>query len=88
MFKSSFTVCYTSHGNPEMCILGVTSIVPNLNGLLLFTEDGENFQIENYEMTCGDLSPSARLYIEYSSDEDIQEDLNNPEVKVFDHRKK
>lgn len=85
--RNSFTVCYTSHGNPEMCILGVTSIVPNLNGLLLFTEDGEGFQIENCEMRCGTLSPSVRLFIEYSNDEDIAQEFSNPEVKVFDHRR-
>ena len=50
MCKSRFTVSYLSPSNPEICVLGVTSIVPNLNGLLLFTEDGEGFQIESYEM--------------------------------------
>ena len=89
MCKSSFTVSYLSPSNPEICILGVISIVPNLNGLLLFTEDGEGFQIESYEMaTCEKCSPFARLYIEYSSEEDIKEAMEDPEISVFDHRKK
>ena len=48
MFKSSFAVAiHTS----KKIILGVTSIVPNLNGVLLQTEDREGYQIDSDEMT-------------------------------------
>lgn len=87
MFKSSFTVGY-NHCGFETVVLGVTSIVPNLNGFLLFTEDGENFQIESYELAHNIL---GNVYFEYSTEEDIAEAFESAEKGEFlliDHRKK
>lgn len=52
MSKSTFAVGYDHNGNKHI-VLGVTSIVPNRNGFLMFTEDGENHEIEAYgEEVC------------------------------------
>ena len=46
--KSSFAVAL--HGK-KLVILGVTSIVPNLNGILFQTENRRGYQIESFEMS-------------------------------------
>ena len=45
MSKSTFAVGYDHNGDKHI-VLGVTSIVPNRNGFLMFTEDGENHEVE------------------------------------------
>lgn len=93
MINKSFTVSYRTHG-VRHTVLGVTSIVPNLNGLLFFTEDGHGHQIESCDMRCRrDESPFKRLCIEYSNDEDIDGEFYNAKqepsnYKVYDHRSK
>ena len=93
MINKSFTVSYRVYG-VHHTVLGVTSIVPNLNGLLFFTEDGKNHQIESHEMRIrGDESPYKRLCVEYSNEEDIADefDLASEEpfrYEVHDHRSK
>ena len=56
MAKNSFDVAYHEK---KVVILGVTSIFPNLNGVLFQTEDQKGYQIEDYEMT------GVSLNIEY-----------------------
>lgn len=92
MIKTSFTVSYRKNGVRHI-ILGVTSIVPNLNGLLLFTEDGKGYQIESDVLASKDFSPQIRLFVEYSNDEDINDEIGlardyPDEYKVYDHRSK
>ena len=51
MSKASFAVQYhLSRYRKVVVVLGVTSIVPNLNGVLMFTENGRHHQVESYEM--------------------------------------
>lgn len=90
MSKSSFTVSYKLPRHPRTVVLGVTSIMPNLNGYLFNTEDGEGHQIEHYELVDGFL-PSVVL--EYSTEEDINDYLKDFEKSpekfpLFDHREK
>lgn len=47
MCKSSFNVVLNSH---KTVILGVTSIMPNLNGVLFNTEDHFGVQVEHGEI--------------------------------------
>lgn len=88
--KSSFTVGY-QQDRIDHVVLGVTSIVPNLNGFLFFTEDGRNHQIESHELNFGAL---CNVFLEYSSEEDIEGYLEDPCVpsginfQLHDHRKK
>lgn len=87
MIKSSFTVGYR-HKGFRTTVLGVTSIVPNLNGFLFFTEDGENHFIEAHEL---DDNLLGGVYFEYSTEEDLQDEFDSAEdgeVLVIDHRKK
>lgn len=78
MIKASFAVGYRK-GRESHVVLGVTSIVPNLNGVLMFTEDGENHFIESCEIPNG----LCNAYIDYEQDDCIE-----MADKVFDHRKK
>ena len=71
MSKASFAVQYhlPAYGK-TVVVLGVTSIVPNLNGVLMFTENGRHHQVESYEMPdkmlCG-------MSIDYNiTEEDIE----------------
>lgn len=90
--KKSFTVNYKMAGTPFVTVLGVTSIVPNLNGFLFFTEDGKNHQIENCDLV--DLYGSkcvTGMCLEYSTDEDIegyfeQAKKTPDKYTVIDHR--
>lgn len=76
--KSSFAVGFQIHRKGTIVVTGVTSIVPNLNGVLLFTEDGQNVQIENYEMSDGVI---GNMFISY-------EPVSNfSDYHVQDHRK-
>lgn len=90
MSKSSFTVYYKLPRYPWTIVLGVTSIMPNLNGFLFNTEDGEGHQIEHYELANG-LLPGVAF--KYSTEEDINNYLKDFEKSpeshpLFDHRKK
>lgn len=49
MAKSSFSLVYEQGG---IVFHGITSIMPNLNGILLQTEDRENVQLDCDEL-CG-----------------------------------
>jgi hypothetical protein len=60
MSKMSFAVAIH---NKKLVIEGVTSIVPNLNGILLQTEDRHGYQIEAHEM-----EDHIQLGIEYLDD--------------------
>ena len=62
MSKSSFAVGFQLPHKGTFVVTGVTSIVPNLNGVLLFTEDRQNVQIENYELIDGVL---GNMFISY-----------------------
>lgn len=69
--KKSFAVQYhLPQYRKTVVVLGVTSIVPNLNGVLMFTENGRNHQVESCDMTdkmlCG-------MSIDYDiTEEDIE----------------
>ena len=78
MIRSSFTVGYRLNKQKHL-VFGVTSIVPNMNGYLMFTEDGKNHFIESFEMREGTLPMS---YLSY----DYLDELD-PEAIVHDHRK-
>lgn len=80
MIKSSFAVGYRMNRRTNV-VLGVTSIVPNLNGVLMFTEDGENHFIESYHM--GEVLCS--MFISY---EDDLADMNGTGYHIIDHRRK
>lgn len=68
--KSSFTVGFVL-GDKRHVVYGVTSIVPNMNGVLFFTENRENFQVESHQMTSGNIL--GNMYIEYSTSEDFED---------------
>ena len=77
MSKSSFTVYYKSAKGPFVTVLGVTSIMPNMNGILFQTENGEGHEIEAYQMNCvKGASIVAGISIEYSTEEEIRECLD------------
>ena len=83
MIKTSFTVGYMKFIGNEVeshVVLGVTSIVPNLNGILFFTEDGENHFVESHELRFNTL---AGMLITYND----MKDYSTP-VKVHDHRER
>ena len=65
MCRNSFTVGFSLNGKMYV-IYGVTSIFPNLNGVLFQTENRKGYQVESYEMQ-EDLI--GNMYIEYSTDE-------------------
>lgn len=91
MIKSSFTVVYKKDGKTNY-VLGVTSIVPNMNGLLFFTEDGENHVIESHNMRMMGAVPTKEVTIEYL-DEDViaviykLAEREPGKYEVFDHIK-
>lgn len=59
----------------NLIILGVTSIMPNLNGVLIQTEILESYQVESYDMPL-------EMYVDY--DDGIPEVDEN----VYDCREK
>ena len=82
MINTSFTVGYQKKGKTHV-VVGVTSIVPNLNGILMFTRDGENHFVESYDLVDGIL---PNMFIEYSNSEDIAQYESQPDKYVFhDH---
>lgn len=92
MSKASFTVGYQLKGQTHV-VLGVTSIVPNLNGFLFFTEDGHNHIIENYELNGGECEFLGNMFFEYTDDEGYLEYFQTagatPDCyKVHDYREK
>lgn len=81
MAKSSFTVGYTLHIGDTYenhVVLGATSIVPNLNGFLIFTEDGKNHFISSWELTHETLTG---VYLSYEFEDEL-----DPLGIVHDHR--
>lgn len=81
MIKTNFTVGYRLNRQRHL-ILGVTSIVPNLNGVLFFTEDGKNHFVESCELRHDIL---AGMFISY--DPEDEEVFVDGEI-VHDHRRK
>lgn len=81
MIKNHFTVGYRRN-RQNHAVLGVTSIVPNLNGILMFTEDGQNHFIEQHELLDG--TELIGMYISYDpiDEEDPTADI------IHDHRAK
>lgn len=73
--RNSFVVRYWLPNRPVTYVLGVTSIVPNLDGVLMFVENGNHHQVEHYEMvddclpgmsidydtSCVDFEDDARI---------------------------
>lgn len=89
MINKSFTVGYYLN-RVHHTILGVTSIVPNMNGFLFFTEDGKNHFVESHSMQDNSLT---HVFFEYSNDEDIQIEFDSAKDNptgyiVHDHRNK
>ena len=89
MIRNSFTVKYR-YSKQRKFVLGVTSIVPNLNGFLFFTEDGQNHFIESSEVHWN--QDSMPFTLEYSTESQIDYYLQSAkrytnQVKVYDHRK-
>ena len=82
--KTSFTVMF-DRGNKTHVVAGVTSIVPNLNGFLFFTEDGENYQIESCDLIDGGMSAISFEY-DYL-DEDFEDFASMDRYVLHDHRK-
>lgn len=83
MVKSSFTVSYRFvNSSKRVVILGVTSIVPNLNGVLFRTENGEDHQVESHQMIYGRgcYSDLPNVHIEYSAEDDLQSYFEEAEV--------
>lgn len=68
MSKASFAVRYHLPAyRKTVVVLGVTSICPNLNGVLFYTENGRNHQVESHEMPDKML---AGMSIDYSYTEE------------------
>lgn len=91
MIRSSFTVVYKKDRKTNY-VTGVTSIVPNLNGLLFFTEDGRNHFIESHNMKMEGAVPTKGLTIEYLDEDDIAfiyklAEREPSKYEVFDHIK-
>lgn len=68
--KNSFTVGFVVDGM-KIVIFGVTSIHPNMNGVLFNTENGVGYQVESHQMTDGNIL--GNMYIEYSDLADFEE---------------
>lgn len=80
MCKASFSVGFLiPNKGKTIVVMGVTSIVPNLGGVLLFTEDRCNYQIESWEMTEASL---GNMFIDYVLGEDEFADMG---YEVIDH---
>lgn len=80
MVKSSFSVGFQiPHKSKTIVVMGVISIVPNLGGVLMFTEDRCNYQIGSWEMTEACL---GNMFIDYVLGEDEFADMG---YEVVDH---
>lgn len=82
--KTSFTVMF-DRGNKTYVVAGVTSIVPNLNGFLFFTEDGKHYQVESCDLIDGGMSAISFEY-DYL-DEDFEDFASMDMYVLHDHRK-
>lgn len=81
MSKASFAVQYQLPAYRKIVVvLGVTSIVPNLNGVLMFTENGRHHQVESYKMPDNMLCGMSIYYD--ITEEDI--DLNRAWADKYD----
>lgn len=78
MIKTSFAVSFR-HNDKSYAVLGVTSVLPNLNGVLFCTENKEHFYIESYEIPNG----LEDMRIDY----DQSKCMELCDI-VFDHREK
>ena len=81
MIKTHFTVGYRLN-QQRHTVLGVTSIVPNMNGVLMFTEDGKNHFIESHELRHEMLTG---MFISYDPED---EEVSIEDEVVHDHRAK
>lgn len=81
--KNSFTVGFVL-GGKKIVILGVTSIHPNMNGVLFTTENSIGYQVESHQMTGGNIL--GNLYIEYSEPEDFYEYESSEDTELYDLR--
>lgn len=80
MCKASFSVGFPiPHKGKTIVVMGVVSIVPNLGGVLLFTEDRCNYQIKSWEMTEACL---GNMFIDYALGEYEFADMG---YEVIDH---
>ena len=80
MCKASFSVgFFIPHKEKTIVVMGVNSIFPNLGGVLLCTEDRENYQIESWEMNEACL---GNMFIDYVLGEDEFADMG---YEVIDH---
>ena len=91
MSKSSFAVKYhLPQYRKSVVVLGVTSIVPNLNGVLMFTENGRHHQVESCDMSdnmlCG-MSIDYHLTEEDISFDQEWADNHESQFQVIDGRK-
>ena len=91
MSKSSFAVKYhLPQYRKTVIVLGVTSIYPNLNGVLFCTEDGRNHQVESCDMSdnmlCG-MSIDYHLTEEDMSFDREWADKTESQFQVIDGRK-
>lgn len=89
MSKASFTVGYRREG-VDYVVFGVTSVMPNLNGFLFFTEDGIHHFIEHWEITDNIL---GNVFFEYTDDEGYLEYYQTAQERpenyvIIDHRMK
>lgn len=89
MSKGSFAVKF-AYGSDEnrkkFIILGVTSIMPNLNGFLFNTEDHQGFQVESHEIQ-DELFDHIRLMSFYYDQQEVLETyVDNKNYTILDHR--
>lgn len=85
MSKSSFAVGFRIN-RETVVVLGVTSIVPNMNGVLFFTEDGKNYEVEAHNMKDGILPNMFIDYEQFYLREEIE--LDCARYTCIDHRAK
>lgn len=80
-YPISFDVCISRPGKQKVVLLGVTSIVPSLGGVLFLTEDKQNYQLDTF------AGHDAVTYtIEYpESQDDFPYDSDGDEICI-DHR--
>lgn len=85
MSKSSFAVGFKINRD-TVVVLGVTSIVPNMNGVLFFTEDGKNYEVEARHLRNEHL---GNMFIDYEQNYFKDElDMVDATYTCIDHRAK
>ena len=83
MSKASFAVHYHLPAyRKTVVVLGVTSIYPNLNGVLFCTENGSNHQVESHDMSDKMLTG---MCIEYDYSEECLS-FDQEEARVTEHQ--